>query len=85
MLLMRVYTAMADGVDNDNYKLARNYSINYRIHKADPEYKVPADLIAGYGQTLANVKLPAGYSWEDEADTLVGELGNNVFSVKYTP
>ena len=37
-----------------------------------------------YGQTLADVTLPAGWAWND--DTLsVGDVGNNTFAATYTP
>lgn len=40
---------------------------------------------ATYGQTLANVKLPEGFNFEDPLSTSVGLVGQNTFRVTYTP
>lgn len=55
--------------------------------KAIPEYTVPTDLKATYGQMLSDVKLPAHFSWqvEDPGKTPVGNVGNNTFQVTFTP
>ncbi|MCR4726107.1 MAG: hypothetical protein K5753_02675 [Clostridia bacterium] len=39
-----------------------------------PEYVVPT-IGATYGQTLADIALPAGFSWQDDASTSVGAAG----------
>ena len=52
--------------------------------KADPDYTVPTGLTAVYGDTLANVTLPAGFAWEAPS-TPVGEPGSHSFTVTYTP
>ncbi len=57
--------------------------------KEDPKPEVPQNLTAIYGQTLADVKLPASdkgtYIFEDALNTPVGNAGNNTFSVIYVP
>ncbi|WP_317336791.1 GLUG motif-containing protein, partial [uncultured Ruminococcus sp.] len=55
------------------------------IIKADPEYTIPTDLTATYGDTLAEVELPEGFSWQDEKTTSVGKAGENKFMVTFTP
>ena len=42
-------------------------------------------MIAIYGQTLGDVSLPDRFSWERELTTSVGEIGENRFTVRYTP
>ena len=49
-----------------------------------PEYIVPT-IGASYGQTLADLALPEGFSWEEGLDTLVGDVGDHVFHLTYTP
>ena len=49
-----------------------------------PDYVKPT-LNATYGQTLANVALPEGFSWQAPLTTSVGNAGNNEFLVTFTP
>ncbi len=60
-------------------------SVDYEIAKAAPSYTVPTGLAATYGQTLANVTLPTGFTWQDAATTSVGSIGTNTFKVTFTP
>ena len=53
--------------------------------KKDPKYTVPEGLTATYGETLEDVVLPEGFSWEDPITTSVGEVGDNTFKVTFTP
>lgn len=55
------------------------------VSKANPVYTTPTNLTATYGQTLADVTLPEGFSWEDPATTPVGSAGSSTFKVTYTP
>lgn len=55
------------------------------VSKATPEYTVPAGLTAIYGQTLADVTLPDGWTWDDATPTSVGNVGDNTFSAAFTP
>lgn len=57
---------------------------DYTIAKAAPEYTVPADLSAGYGQQLREIALPSGWAW-DGPDTNVGAVGTKTFPATYTP
>ncbi|MEG1990336.1 MAG: DUF5011 domain-containing protein, partial [Clostridia bacterium] len=48
-------------------------------------YKLPTSVVTEYGKTLADVKLPAGFSFQDVLTTPVGNIGKNTFKVTYTP
>ena len=58
---------------------------SFRILQADPAFEAPAGLAATYGQTLADVALPEGFSWQEDASTPVGAVGENAFHAVYTP
>ena len=45
---------------------------------------VPTGLSAVYGQTLADVKLPEGWAWDDPLATAVGNAGENAFYATFT-
>ena len=49
-----------------------------------PDYVAPT-VGATYGQTLGDLSLPEGFSWEEPLATSVGEVGSHVFHVTYTP
>ena len=55
------------------------------IAKANPEYTVPTGLTATYGDTLANVELPTGWTWKDAESTSVGNAGTRTFKALYNP
>ena len=50
-----------------------------------PDYTVPSGLTAVYNQSLSDIQLPYGFSWEDPIYTKVGNVGSNTFTVTYTP
>lgn len=60
-------------------------SYSFTINKAAPSYTVPSGLSAVYGQTLSDVTLPAGFSWQDDASAKVGDVGRKTFLATYTP
>ena len=70
--------------DTANYNTATE-SLSITVSKADPSYTVPTGLTATYGQTLADVTLPTGWSWNDAATTSVGNAGSNTFKATFTP
>ena len=49
-----------------------------------PSYAVPSGLTAVYGQTLSDVPLPAGWTW-DAPGTSVGDFGTRSFPATFTP
>lgn len=66
-------------------KLVLNEPESIAKDKLVPEYKVPEGLTATKGQTLADVKLPKGFTFAAPLDTPVGEVGTHTFTVIYTP
>ncbi|MCI8384741.1 MAG: hypothetical protein HFJ33_07845, partial [Clostridia bacterium] len=79
------YVATVVVTGKGNYTDSITINQEYTITKTLPEYVVPTDLTAIYGQTLADVKLPAGFTFEDALSTTVGNAGTNSFKVTYTP
>lgn len=70
-----------------NYVLGmRNTPVYFTIDKADPTYTVPTGTTAVYGQTLAAVELPEGWSWVSP-QTFVGDASSTpkYFKANYTP
>ena len=77
--------------DTKNYEIVKDIEISILVEeeipveKEDPEYTVPTGLTAVYGDTLANVTLPKGFSFQDASTTSVGRVGIRTFLVTYTP
>lgn len=75
--------------DTANYEIVKDIKIPVEVGAATPEYEVPSNLTATYGQTLADVTLPATengtYKFVLDNKTSVGEVGENQFEVTYTP
>ena len=59
-------------------------TVTYTIEKADPRYTIPTNLSATYGQKLADITLPTGWSWVDDTQS-VGNVGPNTFKATFTP
>ena len=59
--------------------------LRFDIAKARPEYEAPAPVEAAYGQTLGDVALPEGFSWQDDPSTSVGDPGEREFLATFTP
>ena len=59
--------------------------LEFAIAKATPEYDSPAPVEAAYGQTLSDVALPKGFSWQDDPSTSVGDAGEHEFLAAFTP
>ena len=57
----------------------------FNITKKSPTFDAPAPLDATYGQKLADLMLPEGFSWQDGASTPVGEPGEHEFLATFTP
>ena len=58
--------------------------VEFSIVKGTPVFTVPTGLTAEYGQTLADVALPAGFTWNDKTES-VGEIGEKAFKATFTP
>ena len=59
--------------------------LRFDIAKAIPCYKNPEDIEVTYGQTLSDVALPEGFSWQDDPSTSVGDAGEHEFLAAFTP
>ncbi|MFI3236432.1 MAG: MBG domain-containing protein [Lachnospiraceae bacterium] len=70
---------------NDANYATVTFDVTISVAKATPSYTVPTDLTATYGETLADVTLPTGFTFDDEETTSVGNAGGNSFTVTYTP
>ncbi len=79
------YYCIVTVVDGTSTKTAKSEELTVNITKADPTYTVPDGLTAVFGDTLADVALPAGFAWQDALTTEVGNVGNNTFKVTFTP
>ena len=79
------YRVKATVAEDDTYASAESEYVKFTINKATPNYDVPQNLEAFEGQTLAKVKLPEGFTWEQPTTTSVGNPGINTFTVTYTP
>ena len=57
----------------------------FNITKKSPTFDAPAPLDATYGQKLADLMLPEGFSWQDAGDADVGDPGEHEYLAIYTP
>ena len=75
--------------DTANYEIVKDIKIPVKVGAATPEYEVPSNLTATYGDTLADVTLPVTengtYKFVLDDETSVGNVGENKFEVTYTP
>ena len=55
------------------------------VNKSIPAYTEPTAITATYGDTLADVELPAGWTWKDTGTTSVGNAGTRTFKALYNP
>lgn len=58
--------------------------LKFEISKALPPFTLPEPIVAKPGQTLADLTLPEGFSWQDPSAS-VGETGEREFPTTYTP
>ena len=79
------YRVKATVAEDDTYASAEtNDWKEFTISKAKPAYTVPTGLTAIVGQTLADVPLTDGFTWQDDK-TSVGTAGTHTFKATYTP
>ena len=75
------YTVYYKVAGNDNYnEFVCSVPVSVTITKADPE--TPTGLAATFGQTLADVTLPEGWTWADSSQS-VGAAGENTFKANF--
>lgn len=70
--------------DTTNYNEIDPMTATLTIERAVPAYTLPEGLTATEGDILADVALPADWSWADDALS-VGEEGDKGFTAIYTP
>ena len=70
--------------DYTNYNTIDDMTAMLTIDKAMPVYTTPENLTACIEHTLADVTLPAGWTWEDSTLS-VGETGEKQFKAIFTP
>ncbi|MGI6203915.1 MAG: hypothetical protein ACOYJH_01325 [Anaerovoracaceae bacterium] len=81
------FTASFTASDTDHYNDVSGIKVIMNVAKAVPEVTDPLTVTAYYGQTLSDVPLPDGYSFEQSLSTSVGDVGLNTtsFTATYTP
>lgn len=79
----RMYASIGD---TDNYYGFEAVHCEFVVAKATPTYTAPTGLTAKYGQTLADVTLPDGWSWMDSSESVGGaSTAAKTFQAKFTP
>mgnify|MGYP000031262641 CR=1 FL=1 len=79
----RMYASIGD---TDNYYGFEAVYCEFVVAKATPTYTAPTGLMAKYGQTLADVTLPDGWSWMDSSESVGGaSTAAKTFQAKFTP
>ena len=69
-----------------NYNEYNAEYCEFVVAKATPTYTAPTGLTAKYGQTLADVTLPDGWSWTDSSESVGGaSTAAKTFQAKFTP
>ena len=80
------YRMCASIGDTDNYYGFEAVYCEFVVAKATPTYTAPTGLTAKYGQTLADVTLPDGWSWMDSSESVGGaSTAAKTFQAKFTP
>ena len=73
------------GETNNYYEYNAEFC-EFVVAKATPAYTAPTGLTAKYGQTLADVTLPDGWSWMDSSESVGGaSTAAKTFQAKFTP
>ena len=79
----RMYASIGD---TDNYYGCEAVYCEFVVAKATPTCTKPTGLTAIYGQTLADVTLPGGWSWMDSSESVGGaSTAAKTFQAKFTP
>ncbi len=77
------YTVVIKGKEGTAYE-GKMATKTFTVAKATPiSPSAPTGLTAVYGQTLADIALPSGFSWQDSDTTPVGNVGTNTFQAQY--
>ena len=73
-------THKANCAESENYLAAQNVDVTVTVGKVLPT--APEGIVAAYGQTLAQVALPDGWTWVNP-DAAVGSAGENAHKANY--
>lgn len=65
--------------------ISEHFNVDFTVEKADPGLKAPNGIAATYGDMLANVTLPEGWTWNEAGTTPVGAAGGQLHKATYTP
>ena len=71
--------------DTKKFKTITDIEVIITVVKGTSTYNTAVVLSATYGQTLADVQLPAGLTWQEATTTSVGNAGANIFHAVFTP
>ena len=77
------FTAVFTPQDTTNFEVVE-INVSVAVGKTIPSYDIPVDIEATYGDTLADVTLPDGWSWKDSTLS-VGNAGTQTFVAVFTP
>ena len=81
-----IYRMYAKIGETNNYYEYNAEFCEFVVAKATPTYTAPTGLTAKYGQTLADVTLPDGWSWMDSSESVGGaSTAAKTFQAKFTP
>lgn len=78
------YTVKVTASDGSQRKTVESSAVSVSIGKAEPNYTVPSDLTATYGDRLSSVALTEGWAWDD-GSALVGNAGEQSHAATFTP
>ena len=78
------YKATFTPEDTENYNVIKSVYLTITVSKINPIYTTPTGLTATYGDTLADIKLPSGWTWINASES-VGDVGIRTFKARYTP
>ena len=80
------YYMYAELGETENYGSFTTACVKFQVLRTIPTYTKPTGLTAKYGQTLADVKLPDGWSWMNSSES-VGNASTAAkkFMAKFTP
>lgn len=73
--------------DKNNYEwtdgTTNNIPLTFSVIKANPSYTVPTNLTGLKGQTLNDITLPTGFTWNNASTPLI--VGTHTYTATYTP
>ena len=80
------YYMYAELGETENYGSFTTACVEFRVLRAMPTCTKPTGLTAIYGQTLADVTLPGGWSWMNSSESVGGaSTAAKKFMAKFTP